>query len=312
MTDLKDVKPHPEQSTAIPSLYNLSRISEILTAQTSGLQNAIQSVADQQNRLFANATFVSSLDKFAQSVQKAFAPTQELVNSFLKATRSLRIDIAPSQSIGSDITLSLKAINSISEIHKEATKSISEVEEIQSGSSCLVSMSAKVKEQYNNDGIVYENSADVQMVAKVSDISENQKLILEKLTKFEEMTAIGRPIPAKLIDIGFVNNSHSTLRINGKIIQFRSEISSVVLYTFFGRKNSSRTKAHEVEYFYNKCHRIKDWFALGDEGRRKFKNSVYQSVRNINNRFMEATKRGEKLIIQDGKNAYILNPKLFK
>lgn len=310
MTDLKDVKPHPEQLTAIPSLYNLSRISEILTAQTSGLQNAIQSVANQQNRLFANATFVSSLDEFVQSVQRAFAPTQELINSFLSTTSNLRIDITPSQAIGKDITLSLKAINSISEVYEEATKSVSKIDEIQSGSSCLVSMSAEIEEKYNDNGIVYKNSADLQFVAGISDIKESQKLILAKIATLEERTE-KYSIPATIADIGFVNNSHSTLEINGKTIQFKGGIASVLLHIFFGRKNFSKTRSYEPLDFYKKCEN-KDWFSENNEEHAKFQRKVYQSIRNINNRFMLATGLGEKLIIQDGNNSYILNPKLFK
>ena len=62
MTNSKDVRPQLGQITAMPSLESLSRISEMMTAQTSGLQNAIQSVVDQQNRLFANTALTSSLE----------------------------------------------------------------------------------------------------------------------------------------------------------------------------------------------------------------------------------------------------------
>ena len=142
MTDLKNVRPNTGQITAMPSIESLSRISEIMTAQTSGLQNVIQSVADQQSRIFANATFISSLDNFVQSVQQSLAPTQELISSFLSATSNLQMNIASFQNISSSITLSLKAINSISEISEGITRIIPKIDSIQNGSSCLVSMSA--------------------------------------------------------------------------------------------------------------------------------------------------------------------------
>lgn len=311
MTDLKNVRPNTGRITAMPSIESLSRISEIMTAQTSGLQNAIQSVADQQSRIFANATFISSLDNFVQSVQQSLAPTQELISSFLSATSNLQMNIASFQNISSSITLSLKAINSISEISEGITRIIPKIDSIQNGSSCLVSMSAEVEERYDDKGITYTNSADIKLVAEVSDIKEGQKLILAKISTLEEKAG-KYSIPATITDIGFVNNSHSILEVNGKTIQFRGGIASVILHVIFGRKNFSKTRAYEAEDFCSKYDRTLDWFDMGKEERKKFQGKVYQSVRNINNRFMETTSLGEKLIIQVGNNSYTLNPKLFK
>ncbi len=312
MTNSKDVRPQLEQITAMPSLESLSKISEMMTAQTSGLQNAIQSVVDQQNRLFANTALTSSLEEFVQSIQKSLAPTQELISSFLSATNNLQMNIASFQNIGSSITLSLKAITSVSEISDEGiTKNIPKIDDIQSGSSCLVSMSAEVEERYDDKGITYTNSADIKLVAEVSDIKEGQKLILEKISTLEEK-AEKYSIPATITDIGFVNNSHSTLEVNGKTIQFRGGIASIILHVLFGRKNFSKTRTYEAEDFFSRYDKTLNWFDMNKVERKKFQGKVYQSVRNINNRFMEATNFGEKLIIQDGNNSYTLNPRLFK
>lgn len=311
MTNSKDVRPQLGQITAMPSLESLSRISEMMTAQTSGLQNAIQSVVDQQNRLFANTALTSSLEEFVQSIQKSLAPTQELISSFLSATNDLQMNIAPFQNINSSITLSLKAITSVSEISEGTTKNISRIDDIQSGSSCLVSMSAEVEERYDSKGITYTNSADIKLVAEVSDIKEGQKLILEKISTLEEK-AEKYSIPATITDIGFVNNSHSMLEVNGKTIQFRGGIASIILHVLFGRKNFSKTRTYEAEDFCSRYDKTLDWFDMNKVERKKFQGKVYQSVRNINNRFMEATNFGEKLIIQDGNNSYTLNPRLFK
>ena len=312
MTNSKDVRPQLEQITAMPSLESLSKISEMITAQTSGLQNAIQSVVDQQNRLFANTALTSSLEEFVQSVQKSLAPTQELISSFLSATNNLQMNIASFQNISSSITLSLKAITSVSEISDEGiTKNIPKIDDIQSGSSCLVSMSAEVEERYDDKGITYTNSADIKLVAEVSDIKEGQKLILEKISTLKEK-AEKYSIPATITDIGFVNNSHSMLEVNGKTIQFRGGIASIVLHVLFGRKNFSKTRTYEAEDFWSRYDKTLNWFDVNKVERKKFQGKVYQSVRNINNRFMEATNFGEKLIIQDGNNSYTLNPRLFK
>lgn len=310
MTNSKDVRPQLGQITAMPSLESLSRISEMMTAQTSGLQNAIQSVVDQQNRLFTNTALTSSLEEFIQSIQKSLAPTQELISSFLSATNGLQMNIASFQNISSSITLSLKAITSVSEISEGTTKDISRIDDIQSGSSCLVSMSAEVEERYDDKGITYTNSADIKLVAEVSDIKEGQKLILEKISTLEKK-AEQYSIPATITDIGFVNNIHSMLEVNGKTIQFKGGIASGILHAIFGRKNFSKTRAYEPVDFYEKCEN-KDWFCADENEHKKFQRTVYQSIRNINNRFIEATNLGEKLIIQNGNNSYILNPKLFK
>ena len=311
MTNSKDVRPQLGQITAMPSLESLSKISEMMTAQTSGLQNAIQSVVDQQNRLFANTALTSSLEEFVQSVQKSLAPTQELISSFLSATNNLQMNIASFQNISSSITLSLKAITSVSEISEGITKNIPKIDDIQSGSSCLVSMSAEVEERYDDKGITYTNSADIKLVAEVSDIKEGQKLILAKISTLEEK-AEKYSIPATITDIGFVNNSHSMLEVNGKTIQFRGGIASIILHALFGRKNFSKTRTYEAEDFCSRYDKTLDWFDMNKVERKKFQGKVYQSVRNINNRFMEATNFGEKLIIQDGNNSYTLNPRLFK
>lgn len=311
MNNLKNVKPNMGQITAMPSVESLSKISEIMTAQTSGLQNAIQSIAEQQSRIFTNAIFVSSLDNFVQSVQQSLAPTQELISSFLSATSNLQMNIASFQNISSSITLSLKAINSISEISEGITRIIPKIDSIQNGSSCLVSMSAEVEERYDDKGITYTNSADIKLVAEVSDIKEGQKLILAKISALEEKAG-KYSIPATITDIGFVNNSHSMLKINGKTIQFRGGIASIILHTLFGRKNFSKTRTYEAEDFCSRYDKTLDWFDMNKVERKKFQGKVYQSVRNINNRFMEATNFGEKLIIQDGNNSYTLNPRLFK
>ena len=101
------------------------------------------------------------------------------------------------------------------------------------------------------------------------------------------------------------------ISINGKAIQFNGGIASVILHIIFGRKNFSKTRSYEPIDFYDKCEN-NDWFCVGEEEHKKFQKKVYQSIRNINNRFMEATNFDKKLIIQDGNNSYILNPDLFK
>ena len=172
-------------------------------------------------------------------------------------------------------------------------------------------MSAEVEERYDDKGITYTNSADIKLVAEVSDIKEGQKLILEKISTLEEK-AEKYSIPATITDIGFVNNSHSMLEVNGKTIQFRGGIASIVLHVLFGRKNFSKTRTYEAEDFWSRYDKTLNWFDVNKVERKKFQGKVYQSVRNINNRFMEATNFGEKLIIQDGNNSYTLNPRLFK
>ena len=310
MTDLKDVKPQSDISLAMPDFNNLSKISGSFAIQTDELRKSIRALVDTQNKLFASMAIPSYLEDFSKTINKLMAPTQELIANFLSTTSRLNISISRFQDIDARISLNLKSISSISEIYNNTIKDIDEIKAIQSGSSCLVSMSAEVKEHYNAKNITYENSAEVQIVAEVSDIKEGQKLILEKIARLEEK-ADRQAIPAKLIDIGFVNNSYSMLKINDIIIQFKGGIASGILHTIFGRKNFNKTRAYEPIDFYEKCE-SKEWTCVDDGERKRFQKAVYQSIRNINNRFVEATSLGKKLIIQDGNNTYILNPKLFK
>lgn len=310
MTDLKDVKPQSDISLAVPAINNLSKISGSFALQTSELQKSIQALVDTQNKLFASMAIPSYLEEFSKTINKMMVPTRELIANFLSTTSRLNISISRFQDIDARISLNLKSISSISEIYNNTIKDIDEIKAIQSGSSCLVSMSAEVKEQYNTDIITYENSAEVQIVAEVSNIKDGQILILEKLARLEEKID-RQAIPAKLADIGFMNNSHSMLKVGNKIIQFKGGIASGILYAIFGRKNFSKTRAYEPADFYQKCEN-KDWFNVDDDERKRFQKTVYQSIRNINNRFIEATNLGEKLIIQNCNNSYILNPKLFK
>lgn len=104
MTNSEDVRPQLGQIATMPSLESLSKISEMMAAKTPGLQNAIQSVVDQQNRLFANTALTSSLEEFVQSVQKSLAPTRELISSFLSTINNLQMNIASFQNISSSIT----------------------------------------------------------------------------------------------------------------------------------------------------------------------------------------------------------------
>lgn len=311
MTNSKDLSSLMDRNFVMPDLSGLTRISESLVAlQTSELQRAIQTITDSQRRIFENASFISSLNDFVDAIHKAMMPTQDLMDSLLKATSNFRINITSFQNINDSLSITLKAINSIVDIHTSIEKDVSEVESLANGSSCLVSMSAEVKERYDTKSIVYENSANVQIVAEITEIKEGQKQILEELASFKKTTA-NHFIPAKLTDIGFINGSRSMISINGKAIQFNGGIASVILHIIFGRKNFSKTRSYEPIDFYDKCEN-NDWFCVGEEEHKKFQKKVYQSIRNINNRFMEATNFDKKLIIQDGNNSYILNPDLFK
>ncbi|MBQ2623430.1 hypothetical protein IJG12_03900 [Candidatus Saccharibacteria bacterium] len=298
MTDSKDVNPQPEDN---------NQLSEI-PAQFSKLQRVFQAIAEVQNKYFANAKISSDYDKIAKTIQTSLLPTQELWIRLSEYLNGLKFDITTSQKPDADFAITLNKVISVYEIEDGTAKDISKIESIKDGASCLVSMSAEVEERNDADGIIYKNSANIEIMAEVSNIKENQKAILAEITSLKE----GYSIPAKITSIGFIDNSHSTLEVDGKYIKFRGGIASVILYTFFSRKNFGKTHAYEVIDFYHRCNPTIGWFELSKKERRKFQNKVYQSVRNINNRFMEVMNRGDKLIIQSGKNTYILNPKLFK
>lgn len=310
MIDSKDLSSLVERNIAMPDFSGLARISESLTAmQTSELQKAINIIIESQKKILEDTSYISSLNKFTESLNAALMPTKSLVSELIKAMDFSNIDIALSQQINS-ITLTLKSINSVIDIGTGLVKDSSEIDTLKSGSSCLVSMSADAKERYDAGSIVYENSASVQIVAEITEIKESQKRILNELAGYKKNT-VNRSVPAKLTDIGFVNGGHSTISFNGNEIQFKGGIASVILYVIFGRKNFSKTRSYEPMDFFDKCEG-NDWLCISEEERKKFRSKVYQSVRNINNRFMEATCLGEKIIIQNGNNSYTLNQKLFK
>ncbi len=287
MTNKKDVS---------SSYYSdLSRISKAFDEQTSELRRAAQIVADTQNRLLANTSLTSSLNVFADTVNQAMAPTRALIANYLEATEGLRIKIAAIQNIG-NIAVRLKSINSVTES--------------KSDSSCLVSMSADIEEKHDTGSIIYKNCANVKMTAVISDIRNDQKEMLERLSSLEKKEA-SDSVPATITKIDFLDKERSIVEIDGKIIKFRGGIASDILYTIFGRKNFSKTRTYDLADFYEKVEGA-DWFELEKPLCRLFGNKVYQSVRNINNRFMEETKSGEKLILQSKRNSYIVNPKLFK
>lgn len=297
MTDLKDVS---QQQTKIQSAIDcsgLTKISQTFDSQTSGLRNAIQEVADEQNRIISNAVLNSSLADFVETFNRALAPTKALIDNFSNAINGNLIGITALQNFG-NITLRLKEVDSVTEQKTDKNES-----------SCIVAMSADVEEKHDAGKITYENSASVQIEAEIKDLKANQQLILEHLAS--DRNDSKSAISAEVRSIRFVDNECSIIEIDGNRIRFSSGIAPTILYWFFGRKNFSKNRKCSVDELFEK-YTEDDWFELPQKSRQQFQNKVYQSVRNINNRFLETTKKYEKLIVQSGRNTYTLNPKLFK
>lgn len=297
MTELKDVSRRQTEIEKAIDCSGLIEISKSFDRQTSGLRNAIQEVAEEQNRMISNAVQNSGIVAFAETIDKALAPTVALMTDFLNATSGIRISIAALQNFG-NITLKLKEVDSVTEQKTAKNKT-----------SCLVAMSADVEEKHDAGKITYENSASVQIEAEIKDLKANQQLILEHLAS--DRNDSKNAISAEVRSIRFVDNECSIIEIDGNRIRFSSGIAPTILHWFFGRKNFSKNRKCSVDELFEKITED-DWFELPQKSRQQFQNKVYQSVRNINNRFLETTKKYEKLIVQSERNTYTLNPKLFK
>lgn len=307
MTEKKDVILSPAMDTKI-NTPNLSAVSDIANSQLVELQRTFQNIPIYQNPSMFDS--LTALSEKVQEMQELLMPTQELMKAFCD-TITNSINITSFQSISKSLTLQLKSINSIAEIHEDAIRTIRQVEEINEGTSCLVSMSAGLEEQSVFREIKYSNTVNIEIKAEVRDIKEDQKKMLAKMDRLEKIVDAKIAIPATITDIKLSDKTGSILEVNGKIIQFRKGVAPVILYVFLGRKNFSKTKSCEVADFYKK-YEAQDWFDISKDNRKKFQNKVYQSIRHINNRFAEVSDKGEKLILQNGNNSYILNPKLFK
>ncbi len=297
MTELKDVSRRQTEIEKAIDCSGLLQISQSYVNQTSALRKAVQEATDVQNRLISDAIQNSGLIDIVESLNRALAPTKALITNFSNAINGNLIGITALQNFG-NITLKLKEVDSVTEQKTAENKT-----------SCLVAMSADVEEKHDAGKITYENSASVQIEAEIKDLKANQQLILEHLAS--DRNDSKNAISAEVRSIRFVDNECSIIEIDGNRIRFSSGIAPTILHWFFGRKNFSKNRKCSVDELFEKITED-DWFELPQKSRQQFQNKVYQSVRNINNRFLETTKKYEKLIVQSERNTYTLNPKLFK